>query len=119
MVIGDESVWHVMSRQTGEHRGARLAREGPVSLDDANPMSWRLGRRVTDDAATLGEWHHPSGRVVTAFDVTRDTVVLRIRTPVGRQRFYGVAKLDFDDRLSADGGPNGEWTAVEPVELPA
>lgn len=101
-----------MSGQTEGRAGARLAHDVPVPLDDANPMSWRLGARITDDAPPLGEWRHPSGRTVTAFDVTRDTVVLRFRTPAGRQRFYGLAKLDLDDGLFAD-GPDGEWTAVE------
>ncbi|GAA0666650.1 hypothetical protein ACFQDG_03735 [Natronoarchaeum mannanilyticum] len=78
-----------------------LGRPLPVSLDTANPMSWRLGERNTDDAATLGEWEHASGRVVTIFEATPDTAILRCKTPAGRERYYGIARIDLEREIEA------------------
>ncbi|WP_135365281.1 hypothetical protein [Halosimplex halophilum] len=69
----------------------------PVSLDRTTRLSWELGDRVTTgaDATLAGEWRcRGTPWAVAAFDVTDNTAVLRVRTPVGRELFYGVADPD-------------------------
>ncbi|WP_436928544.1 hypothetical protein [Halosimplex halobium] len=70
----------------------------PVSLDRTTRLSWELGDRVTTgaDATLAGEWRcHATLWAVAVFDVTDHTAVLRVRTPVGRELFYGVADADL------------------------
>jgi len=70
----------------------------PVSLDRTTRLSWELGDRVTTgaDATLAGEWRCRSAPwAVAAFDVTDHTAVVRVRTPVGRELFYGVADADL------------------------
>jgi len=82
----------------------------PASLPDAVPFdlrnltrqSWKLGSRIVDDAERVGEWQHTEGRwTLTAFDATEETLVLRLRTPVGRTRFYGAIEAEFRDARPA------------------
>lgn len=79
----------------------------PVSLDRTTRLSWELGDRVTSgaDATLAGEWRcHTAPWAVAVFDVTDHTAVLRVRTPVGRELFYGAADADLTtarDALSA------------------
>lgn len=70
----------------------------PVSLGRTSRLSWELGERVTDgsEATRVGGWECRTARwAVDAFDVTDNTAVLRVRTPVGRELFYGVADADL------------------------
>ncbi len=70
----------------------------PVSLDRTTRLSWELGDRVTTgtDATLVGEWRcHATPWAVAVFDVTDHTAVVRVRTPVGREQFYGVADADL------------------------
>ncbi|WP_226483031.1 hypothetical protein [Natrinema amylolyticum] len=60
-------------------------------------LSWPLGNRVTVEADANRRFrfdHRRSHRTLTAFAVTDDTCVLRLRTPVGREKFYGIANAD-------------------------
>jgi hypothetical protein len=87
--------------------GARGRSPGTVRLPDAVPftlpalnrLSWELGSRVASDGSLLTEWEHrSSGRRLCVYDVTENTVVFAVRTPVGRERFYGAVKADFEEK---------------------
>jgi hypothetical protein len=74
----------------------------PLDLAHLTRLSWELGARVVDDdEATLrSEWTHTgSAWAVSVFDVTSETVAVRVRTPIGRERFYGAARMDLDAAL--------------------
>ncbi|AZH24972.1 hypothetical protein [Haloplanus aerogenes] len=85
---------------------------GVVPFDSAplSRLSWELGSRVVDDdeSARLGRWVHvDSSRTLTLFQVTGETVVIRVRTPIGRERFYGAALMDLPDvRPALDDAPS-------------
>jgi len=87
--------------------GARGRSAGTVRLPDAVPftlpalnrLSWELGSRVVSDGSLVAEWEHvSSGRRLGVYDVTENTVVFAVRTPVGRERFYGAPKTDFEEK---------------------
>lgn len=90
--------------------GSRQVTGTAVSLPDAVPLdlshltrlSWELGSRVVrdKDASLHSEWTQ-TGRswVLSIFRVTNNTVTLRVRTPVGRERFYGAAEQDLETAL--------------------
>jgi len=89
---------------TREHRdgGVTLPRVVPFDPSPLTRLSWKLGSRVVDDDETilLGRWvHGASTRSLSLFRVTDETVLLRVRTPIGRERFYGAARMDLDDAL--------------------
>ncbi|NHX36435.1 MULTISPECIES: hypothetical protein [Halolamina] len=82
----------------------------PSSLPDAVPLdlrnltrqSWKLGSRIADGARSLGEWRQTGGGwSLTAFEATEETLVLRLRSPVGRSRFYGAIRTEFREALPA------------------
>ncbi len=78
---------------------ARLPSALPFALPAVSRLSWDLGSRVVADARLLGSWEHRrSGRTLSAYDVTDNTVVLGVRTPAGRERFYGAAEADFAEK---------------------
>ncbi|WP_276300912.1 hypothetical protein [Halorussus lipolyticus] len=71
----------------------------PFCLPALSRLSWELGSRVVADAELLDEWEHAaSGRTLGVYDVTDHTVVLGVRTPVGRERFFGATKEDFAEK---------------------
>lgn len=72
-----------------------------IDTGNVESLSWDLGNRVTDESDASREFslpHRRSNRSITAFAVTDNTCVLRLRTPIGREKFYGVANADLDDR---------------------
>jgi hypothetical protein len=76
---------------------ARLPDAVPFGLPALSRLSWELGSRVVSDAPLLARWKHlASGRMFGVYDVTDHTVVLGVRTPVGRERFFGATKAEFD-----------------------
>jgi hypothetical protein len=78
---------------------AKLPAVVPFDLSPLTRMSCELGERVVadEDATHRGEWAHVVGTwKLSVFEVTDHTVVLRLRTPVGRQRFYGAAQADLE-----------------------
>lgn len=101
--------------QGGEAAPSSLPDVLPFDLPHVTRQSWQLGSRVVDDAARIGEWHHDGGGwVLTAFEATDQTLVLRLRTPVGRSRFYGAIGTEFRDALpSLAAAPS--WDAVDPA----
>ena len=93
----------------------------PASLPDAVPLdlrnltrqSWELGSRIVDDATRIGEWEHADSKwSVTAFEATDETLLLRLRTPVGRSRFYGAIRSEFREALPSLSAPR-EWQRVD------
>jgi len=75
----------------------------PFSLAHETRLSWELGSRtVEDDRAThRGAWTHSRSQwTLSVYEVTSATDLLCVRTPVGRERFYGVARMDLDPVLS-------------------
>ncbi len=74
----------------------------PVDLPRLTRLSWELGARVVeDDETTLhSKWEHtgPSW-MLSVYRVTSNTVVMRVCTPVGRERFYGAAQSDLTSAL--------------------
>jgi hypothetical protein len=87
-----------------ESDGGTLPRVLPFSLDHVTRLSWELGARTVGDerATRRGEWTRSGSQwTLSVYDVTSSTVVLCVRTPVGRERFYGAARIDLDSALSA------------------
>ena len=70
----------------------------PAALDRAESHSWEYGHTcVAQEGQPRETWTDETGRQsLTVFDVTEHTVVLRVRTPVGRESFYGMAKRDYE-----------------------
>ncbi|GAB6860538.1 hypothetical protein ACFR97_08620 [Haloplanus litoreus] len=76
----------------------------PLDLTHLSRLSWELGSRVVEDdeSALRSEWTHTgSAWEVSIFDVTSETVAVRVRTPIGRERFYGAARMDLETALPA------------------
>jgi hypothetical protein len=73
----------------------------PFDLPRATRLSWRLGTRVIDgdEATRRGRWEHTTAWSLSLFRVTDETAVLRVRTPIGRERFYGAAWIDLEESL--------------------
>lgn len=78
-------------------------------------MSWKLGSRTVRDetATTLGGWERRTGNwSLTFFGVTDETAVVRVRTPVGRELFYGAIRSETRTAMrELDAAPS--WRAVE------
>lgn len=69
----------------------------PFELSHVTRMSWKLGSRTVRDetAATLGKWERrPGNWSLSFFGVTDETAVVRVRTPVGRELFYGAIRSE-------------------------
>ncbi|WP_265108109.1 hypothetical protein [Halosolutus halophilus] len=84
--------------QNGGDAGAELPDVVPFTLPHLTRLSWELGSRVVgDDESTLhSEWERTgSSWLLSIFRVTDNTVILKVRTPVGRERFYGAARSDL------------------------
>jgi len=74
----------------------------PFSLHHLTRTSCELGTRsIEDDAATLlGRWRHGTDRwELSAFAVTDETALIRVRTPVGRSRFYGAIQSELSSAV--------------------
>jgi len=86
----------------GTARGA-LPTVLPFDVDRVTRLSWELGSRTVEDerASLRGTWAHAESRwTLSVYEVTSATDLLCVRTPVGRERFYGVARMDLDPVLS-------------------
>jgi hypothetical protein len=92
-------------RVMGVHN-ERVGDEGPAPLPDVVPFglshrtrqSWELGKlAVQDEQATiLSEWTHQDGQWrLSMFEVTSETAIICLRTPVGRERFYGAIQSEL------------------------
>jgi len=89
----------------------------PFSLAHETRLSWELGSRtVEDDRAThRGAWTHSRSQwTLSVYDATSSTAVLCVRTPVGRERFFGAPRMDLEPALSAlEDAP--EWQSTNEV----
>ncbi len=98
------------------HAGGERVCIPALSLDTANEMSWMLGERLTreDDRTTLvGEWRTPTSRQsVALFEVTSETAVLRYRSPVGREHYFGTT-LSEARQTRAELADAPEWSRTE------
>lgn len=86
----------------GGGRGATPSRALPFTLSRATRLSWELGSRTVEDeeASLRGEWERTDSRwALSIHRVTSETVVIRVRTPAGRERFYGAARMDLESVL--------------------
>lgn len=103
---------HGLQEGTGTETGTGTDTTAAVSLPDAVPLElphlsrlrWDLGSRVVedDDVTVHSEWERTGGSwALSIFRVTEQTVVVRVQTPVGRERFYGAVEQDIDASLSA------------------
>ena len=62
----------------------------PIDIPYCSRLNWELGTHIVDgeDTERLFEWHAESGWELTAFPVASRTLVVRFRTPIGRELFY-------------------------------
>lgn len=84
--------------------GTTLPDVVPFELSPQTRLSWELGARVvaTDDATRYGAWTcAETAWELAVFRVTSATAVVRVRTPVGRSRFYGATIGDLQSVLPA------------------
>ena len=74
----------------------------PVEIPHLSRLSWELGARVVSDeeSESVGRWKHASTRwTLDIFEVTKNTAVIRVRTSVGRERFYGAITSEVNAAL--------------------
>jgi hypothetical protein len=84
----------------GREEGSQLL---PFDLVRPDRLRWEWGSRVIDDEETTlqGVWRHDgSSWDLSVFRVTEGTVVVRVRTPAGRERFYGTLRSEARSALS-------------------
>ncbi|NGM68034.1 hypothetical protein G6M89_03235 [Natronolimnobius sp. AArcel1] len=69
----------------------------PFDLPQLSRLSWELGARLLeDDAPCHSKWERiGSTWRLSIFRVETNTAVVRVQTPVGRERFYNIAELDL------------------------
>ncbi len=89
-------------------RGSRDRRTDPASLPAIVPfdiphlsrLNWELGSRVIEGTSVGDNWRHTGQRwELSVFDVTENTVVIRIRTSIGRERFYSAIRSELQSAL--------------------
>jgi len=74
----------------------------PFDLSHLTRQSWELGKSTVQDdkAAMLSRWTHQNGQWrLSIFEVTSETVVICIRSPVGRERFYGAIQSELKSAI--------------------
>jgi hypothetical protein len=83
----------------------------PFGLDAAQSLSWDLGSEIVAAKPECARVERTDGSgSVTAFEATDHTVVVRVRTAVGRETFYGLAAADFREALTDLGA---RWRVAE------
>lgn len=106
--------------------GTQWAREGdssavtlpdvvPLDLCNLTKLSSDRGLRVVSDEQSRpeSEWKHAtSAWRVAIFEVTDDTAIVRVKTPVGRQRFYRGAQIDLQS-VRPDLETATDWRRVD------
>lgn len=99
----------------GNEVGSSLPGVLPFDLKSQTRTSWELGDRIVDgeDAERLGKWAHvESPWKLSVFRVTSTTALLRIRTPIGRERFVGTTLAEVETARSALEADDA-WRRVE------
>lgn len=92
------------SRGSSGGSRARLPEVVPFEVSRVSRENWEDGSRVADgNASSLrGRWGTVgSSWEVSVFVATRETVLLRVRTPVGRERFYETTQRDVQGVVTA------------------
>ncbi|NKE37398.1 hypothetical protein GWG54_16575 [Natronococcus sp. JC468] len=93
-------------------RDSRSVDDAPVELPPAIPLdvsqptrlSWALGSRTLEDEETRlrSRWEDTETPWrLSIFRATDATVIIKVCTPVGRERFYGAAEADLESAVSA------------------
>jgi hypothetical protein len=83
-------------------QGGILARRVPFALTDAESLSWDLGAELAERKPECARLEHTdSGRDVTVYEATENTVIARFRTAVGREKFFGLALATFRAELES------------------
>jgi hypothetical protein len=96
-----------MSTHAAEQHGgstATLPDALPFTLGPLTRLSWELGDRIVTGEETTchSRWEATdAGWSLAVFRTTSHTDLLRVRTPVGRIRFYGAVHGDIRQALSA------------------
>jgi len=91
---------------------SRLDELLPVDASTVECVSWELGDRLTRDGESrrVATLEKPAQNVsLDLFEATGHTYIVRFRTPVGREKFYGVAHDNFDVPTVVD---DEGWTVV-------
>lgn len=90
------------TRGQPEGRQVSLPDAVPFSVPELTRLSWELGARVVGDGDSelRGEWAGTGRWRLSVFRVTEHTGVVRVRTPVGREQFYGAAMADLRSALA-------------------
>lgn len=66
----------------------------PFDIESAHRLSCELGEFLTANAPTdqFVSLRHGSGKSLTAYTLTEHSCVVKLRTPVGRLRFYELPR---------------------------
>ncbi|MFC4406311.1 hypothetical protein [Haloarchaeobius iranensis] len=89
----------VHSEPTSGDGGPQLPPAVPFTLQHLSRLSWELGSRVVDDGAATreGVWERADGGWrLSVYRVTSATDVLCVRSPTGRERFYGTPRSSLE-----------------------
>jgi len=93
-----------MATRSSATRCGPLPEAVPLALEHTTRLSWELGSRVVgDETAVLdSRWRRTeAGWGLSVYRVTNHTDILEVRTPVGREQFYGVTRSEFESAVSA------------------
>lgn len=88
--------------RSGGHDGSTLPGALPFTLSRVTRLSWELGSRTVEDeeSSLCDEWERTDSQwTLSVHRVTSTTVLIRVRTPAGRERFYGAAETDLESAL--------------------
>ncbi|MCQ4333227.1 hypothetical protein KM295_06980 [Natronomonas sp. F2-12] len=94
---------------------ATLPEVVPFEIPHLSRLSWELGSRVIEGTESVhaGEWRHARGRWrLSVFEVTDNTVLIRVRTSVGRERFYDAMQSELESALPAIEA-SASWRRIE------
>ncbi|MFC7073481.1 hypothetical protein ACFQJ7_00265 [Halovenus rubra] len=88
-----------------EQSESRVPDAVPFELTGYTRVSWELGTRVVDnDNETVfhSSWSHTSSSWdLDIYEATSNTVLLCLRTPVERERYYSTTQIECESALSS------------------
>ncbi|WEL16369.1 MULTISPECIES: hypothetical protein [unclassified Halorhabdus] len=91
------------ARQGGSDSGdgKHLADILPIDRAAIESLSWELGSRVTSGGTSrlFAAGNRTTGSMLTVFKATDHTCIVQFRTPVGREKYFGVAADDLRPML--------------------
>ena len=74
----------------------------PVNLEPLTRLSWELGTRTItgDTSSILCKWRNTTTSWrLSVYSATSNTVILCMKTPVGREHFYGTTQSNLHSAL--------------------